>query len=437
MKIAILGAGVSGLACGVELLGRGHDVQLYEKQDRIGGLARSFQFAGFHCDLAVHRLYSQDPEVLGRWEALTPLDVHKRRSHLFMHGKFLQDPVNPVEFVLKSPTRQALAMVFGYLRKSRLPEDCFENWVLNHYGKGLYDLIMRPYTEKLFGVLGKRIAKEWGEKKLRTSSLWETIKRRSRLYFKTFYYPHRGGMGAMLDAMRARLDGRIQLGVDVEALHRRAHRLTGLTYTHNGARHSAPFDLLVSTIPITELGRLLGHDVHLRFVPLSLVYLAVRKPQVTDNHWIYFPQADVCINRMSEIKHFTFEPTPPDRTVLCAEVTGAVGNELQQVIRHLVRYGFIRECDILDTRVIVSPHSYPLYLAGYPTQLARTNAFLDRFANIECVGRNATFTHMEIDNCFRSAIDLARRLPLPREGPVPDEVDRGSASPARPAAATA
>ena len=415
MRIGILGAGVSGLACGVELLRRGHDVEVYEKTGRIGGLARSFEFGGFQCDLAAHRLYSRDPEVLGRWEGLVPLDVHRRRSHLFMRGKYLQDPINPIEFVLKSPFREGLAMVLGYLRKARLPEDCFENWVLNHYGRGLYDLIMRPYTEKLFGVLGTHIAKEWGQRKLRTSGLWETIKRKSRLYFKTFYYPRRGGLAAMMDGMARQLQGRIHYNVDLQAFHQHGNRLTGMTYVHGGRRRRVGFDHLVSTIPLTKLGRMLGQNVDLQFVPLTLVYLALRQPQVTDDHWIYFPQQDIAINRMSEIKHFTSEPTPPDRTVVCAEVTGATGGEQRRVIRDLVRCGLVREQDVVDALAVVSPYSYPLYLAGYPQVLAAADAAFARFTNLERVGRNATFTHMEIDNCFRAAIDLARRLPVGSE----------------------
>ncbi len=43
MKIAVIGAGVTGLVCGYLLLKKGHVVHIYEKDSVAGGLASSFE----------------------------------------------------------------------------------------------------------------------------------------------------------------------------------------------------------------------------------------------------------------------------------------------------------------------------------------------------------------------------------------------------------
>lgn len=50
---AVIGAGPMGLMCAMELLKRGHKVDIYERDDRIGGMSASFDFDG----LALERFY--------------------------------------------------------------------------------------------------------------------------------------------------------------------------------------------------------------------------------------------------------------------------------------------------------------------------------------------------------------------------------------------
>ena len=96
-RVGILGAGIAGLSSAWLLEKNGVDAVVFEEQAYAGGLARSFQWHGFWCDFAVHRLFTNDEEVLQQLIALVPMGRHIRRSRIYLAGKWLRDPLDVVE----------------------------------------------------------------------------------------------------------------------------------------------------------------------------------------------------------------------------------------------------------------------------------------------------------------------------------------------------
>ena len=121
-RIAIIGAGASGLALGWLLSKKGKEVTVFEAAPRIGGLARSFDWHGIPCDIAPHRLHTDDHEVLDAVKGLVPLREHVRRSSILMRDKQIQDPINPIELLMRFPPRIGLALAWGFLARPKLPE---------------------------------------------------------------------------------------------------------------------------------------------------------------------------------------------------------------------------------------------------------------------------------------------------------------------------
>lgn len=63
MRIAVCGAGYTGLAAAMRLADAGYDVELLEKGDDIGGLAGDFTMHGVHVEKAYHFLYQTDMHI--------------------------------------------------------------------------------------------------------------------------------------------------------------------------------------------------------------------------------------------------------------------------------------------------------------------------------------------------------------------------------------
>ncbi len=409
-RIAVLGAGISGLSSAVLLKEKGYDVRLFEASDRVGGLARSFDWHGFHCDIAPHRLFTRDKEAKERLLELVPMHRHQRRSRIFIADHIVRDPVNPLELMLRLPPTTSSRLVWGYLFKPKLPEDSFENLALNKFGRGLYDFFFKPYTTKMFGVTPAEISVTWGRQKLRVSGLRDVIRRDTKIFFREFHYPKEGGYGAICQALAARVADETLLNSRVTGVDADSGRIRSVRYESEGQERTFECDHLVSTLPATVLGRMLGHEFKLRFQSVELVYLLVDKPQVMPYHWIYFGDSDVVINRMSEFKNFAHADTPDDRTVVVAEVTIPSENPLDDVITALERYDLLERSQVLDSLQLHERFAYPVYDRAYETAIEESRQVFGGLENLYLVGRNAEFRHIEVDEAFASALGMVREL---------------------------
>lgn len=415
-RIAVIGAGISGLSIGWLLARRHRGVTIFEASDKIGGLASTFEWHGVPCDLAPHRLYTQDRKILALIGNLIALRKHERNSRILMGGKIFRDPINPIELLVKLSPRTGAKLVSGYLRRPKLPETSFESLALNRYGQGLYDFFFEPYTTKMFGVTPSRISVIWGREKLRSSGLLDIVKRSSKTFFSSFYYPAAGGYGSISDAMYEQMGQDVRLGTPIVGLSRRENRITAVHYRENGEDRFFECDRVFATIPATTLAEMLGESLGLQYRRIQLVYLNVRRPRVMPYQWVYFGDGDVVINRMAEFKNFHARGMPERSTVLCAEVTADTETPAEDVLQALERYKLISREEVDDILVLSERFGYPVYDNGFDEIKARADEFFSRFSNLHRIGRNAEFRHIEVDEDIESAIDCVHSIYGPEVG---------------------
>ena len=409
MRVGIVGAGIAGLAA-AWFLRDGGDVSIHEASDVVGGLARSFKWHGFDCDLAPHRFFTRDEELLRQVLALVPMRRLKRRSRIRLRGHWIRDPINLVELLYKFMPLDSARLVWHYAVRSRQHEDSFEALVLNNYGKGLHDLFFKPYAEKLFGIPASEISPSWGRRKIRVSGVRDLVRRDPRLYFEHFYYPAENGYGAIAARLYADVRDRVHL----------RSRLVGLTPLEAGGyecRFETPtgfaddrFDVVVSTLPMPELGALLGFHIALRFRPMTLLYLLVGLDRVSDCHWSYFADRDVIVNRVAEFKHFSANP-PRGKTVLCCEITDTDQFSVARVLDELTSADFLPiGAPVLDTKIICLQRAYPLYDRSYDEQIGLARQAFAAHPGIFHIGRQAQFVHKDVDEILEEAKTLVSAM---------------------------
>ena len=415
MKIAILGGGVSGLSLGWLLRKSGWSPTIFERQPVCGGLARSFQWHGFNCDIAAHRLYTNNQATLQTLSSLVPLVRNQRQSKIFIGGKWITDPVNPLELAIKFFPNPGVSFVWDYLTRnstSSVAAASFDSFTVGKYGQSLTEFFFRPYTEKLFGISAHEISTAWATQKIRVSGVLDMIKRNTKTYFSHFYYPKEGGYGAFCQKLYRDIHMDVRLSTSVTSLHVEQNKVVDLTYEAADREITEEFDVVVSTLPITILARLLKIPIQLKFQPVSLVYLLMDQQNVSQNHWVYFAHKNFLVNRVSEFKNFSDYGIPTGKTVLCAEVTMEYPQDqmVEKVIHDLDQSEFIRKEKVIDTILLNEEFGYPIYNREYDEQLAMTNDSLERYSNLFCLGRNAVFTHMDIDDNFEAAMNLHKTL---------------------------
>ncbi len=424
VRIGILGAGVSGLSSAYFLQSHSDDlamdVEIYEAAKETGGLARSFKWHGIWCDIAPHRLYTQDKEILQQLMQLVPMHQVKRISKIFIQNKWINDPVNPFEILLKFFPKRSLSIFFSYL-KARLmsqgDQNNFEGLVLNRFGTGLNALFFKPYSEKLFGIPADTISAEWAKRKIRISGIKDMLKKNTKLYFNHFYYPDQGGYGAISQKLYQSVAENVHLQTKVTAIKQNKNSGSGSMPSYSctfegsdGKSFSRDFDVLISTLPLNKFSQLLGFKIDLTFRSAKLLYLNVNKANLTNMHWFYIADAAYRINRVAEFKNFSTDHHAADNSVICVEVTAQKDFSVENVISELERIGVLNATDVLDTKLIEIPCAYPIYDLKYRDQINLAMTNFRQYPNIHLLGRNARFSHVDVDEVFSAAKQMTKEL---------------------------
>ena len=142
-RIAILGAGLAGLSAAWGLVARGYDVNIFERDHMVGGLAKSMSHQGFTFDMGPHRFMAPPgsrvlqlvQELLG-----ADLQVCQRQSRIVQGGKYLDYPLKAKSLFASTSFAANLAALGSFVH-SRLrwhwqapPDSHFENWIVNRFG---------------------------------------------------------------------------------------------------------------------------------------------------------------------------------------------------------------------------------------------------------------------------------------------------------------
>jgi len=159
-SVIVIGAGPAGLAAADRLAAAGIDVLVLEGQDRVGGLCRTVSFAGATFDLGGHRFITKDDEVREFVFELMgdDLEVRHRKSTIRLRGKNFAYPLDFKNLLLRMNPFTTMRAGLDYLgtaarqKVAPRPDVSFEDWVVNRFGRALYDIYFGPYTEKLWGA---------------------------------------------------------------------------------------------------------------------------------------------------------------------------------------------------------------------------------------------------------------------------------------------
>jgi protoporphyrinogen oxidase len=156
-RVAIIGAGPAGLTAGYFLCEAGWDVTILETDpEYVGGISRTVQYRGFRFDIGGHRFFSKSQEVEDFWTKILQdkLIERPRMSRIFYRGRFYSYPLKATEALFNLGVWESMLCVLSYLKARAFPiadPRSFEDWVVNQFGRRLYGIFFKTYTEKVWG----------------------------------------------------------------------------------------------------------------------------------------------------------------------------------------------------------------------------------------------------------------------------------------------
>lgn len=431
-KVVIVGGGVAGLTAADGLSERGASVTVLEREQVVGGLARSYRYDGVTFDVGPHRFHTDDAEVEAHINEVLGRDrrIIDRSSAVWLYNDYHDWPLTRAS-LLKLPPLVMSRAFLDLFHRPAARDDSLESYILSRYGKTLYEVFFRPYTEKFLNYRCGDLHRDWAsaginraviDKRLRFDSLFHVA--RTTLFppkvETRFIYPDSGGIDKFAEALAERIEGRggtVRKGAAVNGLTRDGDRVSAVEF---GDGEQVEADLLVWTAPLTLLLELLGLEkLELAYLAELLFNFVVRGRAVLPYQWTYYGGAALSFMRASQPTQFNPRNAEGDASGVCVEVVCQEGDILWReperletdLRKDLVRVGLVRNRhDFEALHIERVREAYPIYALDYPRQLERAIEDAGAVGNVALLGRTGTFWYNNMDHSVRQALDLVNAL---------------------------
>ncbi len=447
MKTLILGAGPAGLAAAYTLAGQGDEATILEKTNRVGGICRTVSHQGNVFDLGGHRFFTKFDEVQALWEEVLGEEflLRPRMSRIYYRGAFFDYPLRATNALRGlGPVESARCMAsYGRSRfRPKAREETFEDWVSNRFGRRLFDIFFRTYTEKVWGIPTSEIGAEWAAQRIKNLDLSTAVRdallrplitrglssdgRVVTSLIEEFHYPRRGP-GQMYDVMAEKTTargGKLLLEHKATRLECEGKRIQRVwAETADGKEQSFDVDHVLSSMPLTLLVEAMEPAAppeviraarSLRFRNLLTVDLLVDQPDLFPDTWIYIHEPGLKVGRIQNFKNWSPDMVADPSTTSLGleyfcwdndEIWNASEEELVSLAtRELRQTGLLNQGKVLWGVVQRVPKAYPMYQAGYESHLDIITEYIRSFENLQAMGRYGMFKYNNADHSILTAL---------------------------------
>ncbi len=305
----------------------------------------------------------------------------------------------------------------------------FEEFIYKVWGAGIAKHFAIPYNKKLWAVPLHEMETSWLGGRVPLPDLEEMIEGALSPSPKPmgpnarFGYPLRGGFQALVDGFVPHLKGRLRYGSRVTAVSPANHTIT----LQDGS--TLAYEHLISTMPLPMLIRAMGNEAPryirgaaaaLRHVSVRCVHIGVGRENITDKHWIYYPE-DTVFHRIFVQGNASPYCNPPGGFGFTCEITYSPHKPLpcdgdaliERCIEDARRVGFIRRDDPIRTGVQCDlPYAYVVYDHGRAESVASIREWLSQ-QDIVLAGRYSEWEYYNSDHAFiagkKAAEDVLER----------------------------
>ncbi len=446
LSVAIIGAGPAGLTAAHDLTLAGHDVTVLERDPvYVGGIAKTVHRNGYRFDIGGHRFFSKAQEVEDFWRRILPNDFleRPRKSRIFYKGQLFSYPLKPMDALTKLGFFESIRCVASYalVRLRPIPEPRnFEEWVINQFGRRLFSIFFKTYTEKVWGMKCTEISADWAAQRIKGLSMSKAIlnaiyspKPKDRgavikTLIDSFRYPRRGP-GMMWERATELVEargGRVVMDRTVTAV--ALDRTSGKwrVEARDGAGHTDAYeaDHVISSMAMRELvaallpapeAEMRAAAERLKYRDFLVVALIITEREQFDDNWIYIHEPHVKVGRIQNFKSWSPEMVPEaGRNCYGLEYFCFAGDSLwessdEALIRlasdEIVTLGLVRPEDILDGHVVRQEKAYPVYDQDYQSNVDVVRAGIERdYPKLHLVGRNGMHKYNNQDHAIMTAM---------------------------------
>jgi protoporphyrinogen oxidase len=451
--VVIMGAGPAGLTAAYDLLiHNGIPVTVLEKDPvYVGGISRTATYHGNRFDIGGHRFFSKSKEIEDLWTEILgdEMLVRPRLSRILYNHKFFDYPLKASNALFNLGPIETARCIASYVKARMFPvknPKSFAEWTSNQFGKRLFGIFFKTYTERLWGISSDELSADWAAQRIKGLNMAEAIKnalfppkkgKKGDALIKTlieeFRYP-RYGPGQMWERVQQMLSDRgypVLMGQEVVSIRHGNGQVNSLvTRDLQGNLREYRGTDFISTLPVRELVNSFDPSLppevrhaanNLKYRDYYTVVLTVNKPNVFPDNWIYLHDKGINACRIQNYKNWSpAMVSNPNQTCLGLEYfcfdtddvwTMPDAELIARGTQDVVTLGMCKASDIVDGVVVRMPKAYPIYDDEYKTHLRVIRDYLEAHVpNLQLVGRNGMHHYNNQDHSMMTALCAARNI---------------------------
>jgi protoporphyrinogen oxidase len=424
-KIVIIGGGLAGVSAGYHLAEQAP--LLVEKESVIGGLCRSFTQDGFTFDCTGHLIHLKNQYTKDLVASILPgaFDAHERLAAIYSKSVITPYPFQANTYGL--PPQVVKECVIGFVESMKASANGgprnFHDWVLQTFGTGIAKHFMLPYNEKFWKQDLRTITSDWVSWSIPKPTLDEVVNGALGLtnkgmgYNPKFLYPKHGGIDCLPQSL-AKPIKRLRTNEPVEYIDPERK------YVRMRSGVEEPYDYLISTLPLPMAYRMLRYASDsvkaaaqkLHAISVLNINIGVKRPNISNQHWIYFPESEFIFSRVGFPMNFSKSVGPEGTSSIYIEITHLpqqrmnVEEAIERSILDLQKCGVLLEDDEVLTRHILDINYAYVVFDEHRQRHIRTLIDYLEARDIYTAGRYGQWDYYSMEDSILSGKAAAERV---------------------------
>ncbi len=409
--LVIIGAGPAGLTAAYELSNSEKKVIVLEKKPQVGGLAETKVFGSYRYDIGPHRFFTKNKEVYQLFLEMLGSDAVavNRKTRILFKNSYFDYPLTPLNALFGLGLGESIVIGFSYifarlksyLKISKINN--FEDWVVDRFGKKLFNNFFKNYTEKVWGIDCKDIGSDWAAQRIKGLSLSTAIKfalfpnskKRPKTLVDKFYYP-RLGAGMLWEKFEEHITNKglnVTKNKKVTAVKRSGDNFM-ITYEDTeGNKTTIESKNVFFSNPLLEFIAIYDSEVPQSVIDSAKalnyrnhisVHITIDK-KLFDDNWIYIHSPNLDMARIAD-----------------KDIIDFALNELRNI--------FDDEFNVIHSEVSRNANAYPVIKTGYQEHIDVIKDWLSGLPNITAIGRSGMFKYNNQDHAMATGLYAARTL---------------------------
>jgi protoporphyrinogen oxidase len=440
MKIAVIGAGPAGITAAYQISKSNPSVDVYEAGPSVGGLAKTIELWNQKVDLGPHRFFSSDTRVNKLWLEVVGNDYEmvNRLTRIYYKKRFFHYPLKAFDALLNLGIFEAGHCMLSYMGEKLSPttaKDDFESWVTSRFGRRLFEVFFKTYSEKLWGISCKELDADFAAQRIKKLSLFEAIKSamfggggsKHKTLVDQFAYPHQG-TGVVYERMAdfvKQQGGNIFLESPVHRILAKDGKAYAIEMKDGRVEE---YDHIISSMPLTQMAMRLPEVPQpikdaakkLKFRNTVLVYLNVQAKDLFPDNWLYVHSDDLKMGRLTNFRNWVPQLHGREESSIMVLEYWCYDEDdfwvlpeselIELAKKELYQTGLIKDAAITDGFVYRIPKCYPVYSTGYKDFLKPVENYLSSIENLSVIGRYGAFKYNNQDHSILMGIMAAENI---------------------------